>query len=223
MTEHYSFQGSSLYKTLHEGRKLQVRKNQVFQTTDYRESLTYISQGYVKRYKIDNAGAESIQGVYGPGDVLPVTWMLKVLLDLHIYMGPETFYYEAMTDAVVYTIGQDVFEELVARDPLVYRDITYVAGVRLRTYIHNFENVSLHSTEKRLAHQLLFHAEHFGMKTPKGTKILVPLKQKELAALIDVARETVSINLKVLREKNLINESSNLIPDMDKLREFAYS
>jgi CRP-like cAMP-binding protein len=219
----YSFKQSALYQALLNGQNRSLRSNHVFQTTDHGEILTLVGQGYIKRYKISNSGTESIQGIYGPGDVLPVTWMLKTLLDLSIYTGPETFYYEPITNATVYTITNEAFSQLAAKDPSVHKDVAYVAGVRLRTYIHNFENISLHSAEKKLAHQLLFHAQHFGTKTPRGTKILVPLKQKELAALIDVARETVTIKLKVLREKGLINESSNVIPDMEKLREFAYS
>jgi CRP-like cAMP-binding protein len=223
MATAYSFEQSSLYLALLGGAQRDLRRNQVFQTTDQIESLTLIRRGYVKRYKINHAGIESIQGIYGPGDVLPVTSILKILLDLPIYQGPETFYYETLTEVAICTMAEKVLTDLAAKDPLIYRDVAYIAGVRLRTYIHNFENMSVHSTEKRLAHQLLFHAEQFGQKTSKGTKILVPLKQKELAALVDVARETVTIKLKVLRDKGLISEGSNLIPDMEKLREFAYS
>jgi CRP-like cAMP-binding protein len=219
----YDFEQSSLYQALLGGVQRDLRRNQVFQTSDQSESLTLIRRGYVKRYKIDHEGVESIQGIYGPGDVLPVTSILKTLLDLPIYTGPETFYYETLTEVATCTLPEETLAELAAKDQLIYKDVAYIAGIRLRTYIHNFENISLHNTEKRLAHQLLFHAKQFGQKTSKGTEILVPLKQKELAALIDVARETVTIKLKVLREKGLINESSNFIPDMEKLREFAYS
>ncbi len=223
MAAAYVFEQSSLYLALLDGARRDLRRNQVFQTSDQIESLTLIRRGYVKRYKIDHASVESIQGIYGPGDVLPVTRILKTLLDLPIYTGPETFYYETLTEVTICTMAEEALSDLAAKDPLIYKAATYVAGVRLRTYIHNFENMSVHSTEKRLAHQLLFHAEQFGQKTSKGTEILVPLKQKDLAALIDVARETVTIKLKVLRNKGLISEDSKVIPDMEKLREFAYS
>lgn len=224
MPENYDLRSSALYRELIEGRKLLVRKNQVFQTTDYRESLTLISQGYVKRYKINNSGSESIQGIYGPDDIFPVTWMLKVLLGLKVYDGPETFYYETMTDAVVHTISQEALEDLAKNDPGFYKTISYIAGVRLKTYIHNFENISLQGTEKRLAHQLYFHAKHFGTKTSKGTKILVPFKQKDLASLIDVTRETVSVNLKTLRERKLVDTGSFItVKDLEGLENLAYS
>lgn len=224
MDTSYNLKNSVLYKSLLSGRKLLLKNKQVFQTTDYKESVILIANGYVKRYKINNNGTESIQGIYGPGNILPISWMLKVLMDMKIYSGPETFYYETITNAEVYTIRQDEFEELRRKDPDFYQAITYTAGVRLETYIHNFENVSLPSTEKRLAHQLVFHAKHFGEKTDKGVEILVPLKQKDLASLIDVTRETVSLNLKELRTKKLIKTSTCIIVnDVEALEEFAYS
>lgn len=224
MSDNFNLDDSQLFRSLLAGRKLAVRKGQVLQTTDYRESLTLIQSGYIKRYKINNNGAESIQGIYGPGDVLPLTWMFRILLDLNIYSGPETFYYETMTDSVVYTISQEDFENIEKKDPQFFKTITYIAGVRLKTYIHNFENISLENTEKRLAHQLFFHAKNFGTETSKGIKILVPLKQKDLASLIDVTRETVSVNLKTLREKKLVDTGEAIIvTNPAGLEEFAYS
>lgn len=224
MNNEYSIKESKLYKTLLDGRELKLKSGQVIQTTDYRESLVLITDGFIKRYKLNNNGTESIQGIYGPGDMLPVSWMLKILMNMKVYSGPETFYYETMTNVAMRTVRQEAFEQLRDSDPDFYQAITYTAGVRLETYIHNFENVSLASTDKRLAHQLVFHAKHFGKKTNKGVKILVPFKQVDLASLIDVTRETISLNLKTLRTKKLISTGTHIIVcDTEALQEFAYS
>lgn len=224
MNTMYDITESNLYKAIKNGRKLIFKKNQVLQSTDYKESLFLIESGYIKRYKLNNNGTESIQGIYGPDHILPVTWMLNVLLNMEIYSGPEVFYYESMTDTVVHTISKEQFKNLEKSDSELYKTIAYIAGRRLETYIYNFENVSLQNAEKRLAHQLVYHAKKFGIKTDKGIKIPVPLKQKDLASLIDVTRETASVNLKALRDKKLIkNGSLIVIENLDALENFAYS
>lgn len=218
------FNESGLFKALLKGRVMRIPKNQIFQASDHRESLTLIQKGYVKRYSITNAGNESIQSIYGPNDIFPLTWVFKTLLNQEIYAGPEVFHYETLTDAVIYTINDEALKELVAEDPLIYRDLLYVAGQRFRSNIHNLENMSLANIEKRLAHQLYYYARFHGTQTTKGIKILFPLKQKQLGSMLDATRETVSVNLKLLREKKLIiNDTYITVPDLKKLEEFAYN
>ena len=218
------FTESVLYKALLKGRVMRIPKNQVFQASDHRESLTLIQKGYVKRYSITNSGNESIQSIYGPEDIFPLTWVLKTLLGQDIYAGPEVFHYETITDAVVYTINEETLKQLAADEPSIYKDLLYFAGQRFRSNIHNLENMSLANIEKRLAHQLWFYARFHGTQTTKGIKILFPLKQKQLGSMLDATRETVSVNLKLLREKKLIiNDTYITVPDLKKLEEFAYS
>lgn len=219
-----AFHDSKLYKALLSGRMIRVRKNQIFQSTDHRESLTLIKSGFVKRYSITNAGNESIQSIYGPNDIFPLTWIYKTMLGQEIYAGRETFYYETMTDTVVYTINEDVLKKLIEEDPILYKDILHVAGIRFRSNIHNLENISLQNTEKRLAHQLVYYAKFHGLKTTRGVKILIPLKQKELGSMLDATRETVSVNLKSLREKGLVETGTFItVTNLDELEELAYS
>lgn len=220
----YAFKESALYKMLLTGRMLRVGKNQTFQSTDYRESLTLVKKGYIKRYSITNAGNESIQSIYGPGDVFPLTWVYKTLLDQDIYAGKETFYYETVTDAELYTVNETLLIEEAHKHPLLYKDFLRIAGIRLRLSIQYLENMSLQNTEKRLAHQLLYFGKFNGQATSRGVKILIPLKQQELGSVLDTTRETVSINLKALREKGLVETGTYItIKSLSKLEEFANS
>lgn len=213
-----------LYKALLGARVMRIPKNQIFQATDHRESLTLIKRGYVKRYSITNAGNESIQSIYGPDDIFPLTWVFKTLLDQEIYAGKEVFHYETITDAIVYILNEEELKKLADKDPIIYKELLFVAGTRFRSNIHNLENMSLPNIEKRLAHQLFYYAKYYGIPTTKGVKIPIPLKQRQLGSLLDTTRETVSVNLKLLREKGLVeNDTFMNVPDLSKLEQFAYS
>lgn len=223
MTE-YVFYDSKLYKALCTGRGQRHKKGYLIQSTDYREALTIVSKGFVKRYSITNAGNASIQSIYGPGDVFPLTWVFKNLLGLEIYTGNETYYYETLTEATIFTISKNVLEELIANDPSVYKDLLYIAGIRLRSNIQILENSSLENTEKRLAHLLLYYAKYNGEKMSEGARILIPLKHEDLASVLDTRRETISINLKSLRQRKLVTVDTYIIvSSLADLEEFAYS
>jgi CRP-like cAMP-binding protein len=206
------------------GRSFTVRKNQVFQSSDHREVFTLIDTGYIKRYAITNDGSQSIQSIYGPEFMYPLTLVFDKILDQKIYTGRESFYYETMTPSKLITIDLPSLKNLVDDDPMLYREILQVAGRRFHSNIHNLENLSLENVHKRLAHSIAHHAEMFGVETSNGIKIELPLRQQDFASILDVARETVSVNMKVLREKKLIKGTTNLtVVDLEKLLDEAYS
>lgn len=206
------------------GRHQHVPKGQVFQSTDEKESITLVSNGYIKRYLITSEGSESIQIIYGPGFVFPLTPIFKLLLNQSIYSGPETFYYEAMCDTQLYTITREVLIDSVKKEPLLYRDLLQVSGTRLNEYVHSLENIAMRSAYGRVAHQLLFYAHCFGKKTAKGTKITIPLTQQTLANVLNITRETTSVSMGKLREKGLINGTKTIfVPDIDSLEDEVYN
>ncbi len=206
------------------GRKFEIRKNQVFQSSDHREMLTFIESGYVKRYSITNNGTHSVQSIYGPGYIFPLTWMYKVIFNQLLYTGRETYHYETLTPAVVYGIDTETLKTLFDDNTDIYKDFLQVAGRRMHSNIHNLENLSLLSTEKRLAHEIAHLAETYGQPVKNGIQIDVPLRQQDYASILDVARETISVSMKSLRDKNLIiTDKKIIVPNMERLLDEAYS
>jgi CRP/FNR family cyclic AMP-dependent transcriptional regulator len=215
---------NKLHTLLRSGRLQKVPKGQVFQSTDEKESITLVHKGYIKRYLITSEGNESIQIIYGPGFVFPLTPIYKLLLDQSIYSGPETFYYEAMCDTQLYTITREVLMANVEKEPLLYRDLLQVSGTRLNEYVHSLENIAMGSAYGRVAHQLLFYTHYFGEKTAKGTRIAIPLTQQSLANVLNITRETTSVSMGKLREKGLIEGAKTIVvPDIDALENEVYN
>jgi CRP/FNR family cyclic AMP-dependent transcriptional regulator len=215
---------NKLHALLRSGRFQKIPKGQVFQSTDDKESITLVNKGYIKRYLITSEGTESIQIIYGPGFVFPLTPIFKLLLSQSIYSGPETFYYEAMCDTELYTITREVLIASVEKEPLLYRDLLQVSGTRLNEYVHSLENIAMGSAYGRVAHQLLFYAHYFGEKSSKGTTIAIPLTQQSLANVLNITRETTSVSMTKLREKGLIAGTKTIVvPDIEALEEEVYS
>jgi CRP-like cAMP-binding protein len=182
------------------GRRFKLTKNQIIQSTDDRRVFNYIVSGYVKRYLIANDGSLGVQVIYGPGDVFPITLAFSILFDQAINESPETYYYESMTEAEIYTINETDLKENVENNPKLYRDLMAVSG------------------------KLLYMAQRFGEETKEGVKICIPLTHQDLADILSLTRETVSTCMVQLREKGLIKTGKNIyVVDLEKLEEEAYS
>lgn len=215
----YSREDSPLYKLLLNGKNFKLPKGQVISAYEESAMLNLIKSGYVKRYLITNDGTKGIQVIFGPSDIFPLTPVYKTLYKLGVYSGPEQYYYESMTEIEMYSISQPTLQEAVEDNHLIYKDLFYAAGLRLNSYIHRLESMSLRAANKKVANQLAYLAGIFGKKTDEGTTIEVPLTHQNLADILNLARETVTHCLVRLEEKGLIlAEKHIVILDIDKLR-----
>ncbi len=207
-----------------QGRIITRSKGQVVQTTDAQKSLNLVKSGYVKRYLIKNDGSLGVDLVYGPGDIFSLTLVFRAIFKQKILDSQEVYYYQAMSDVELYTLNVDELLDLIERDPLLYRDLLDEAGRRMTSATQGLENMSMKSSYKRVAHQLAYYARRFGRKTTEGVVITPVLTHQDIADVLSLTRETVSVCMMRLRRKKLIKSTTNIvIPDLDKLTEEAYS
>lgn len=215
-----------LHTQLEKGRRYRLGKGHVVQSSDTRQVINLVKKGYIKRYLIRNDGTLGIQAIYGPGDVFPLTIVFQALFNQDIYKGPEVYHYETMTEVELFTINQSTLVESVDREPTMYRGLLIEAGKRFNSNIQQLENLSLKSSYNRLAHQLLYFAKKFGIPVEEGVKIQLPLSHQDIGDVLSLTRETVSNNIKDLRNADLVKTSSSsrqiVVLDMDKLEEAAY-
>lgn len=205
---------SQLAALIRGGTRHTVPKGQVVQVSS-RNLLFYVRSGYIKRYLITDTGAESIQTINGPGEVFPLTPVFKILLQQEIYRGSEMYFYEAMSDARLYSIGEPELVAAVEADPTLYKELLSVAGSRLSSNIQRLENVSLVSARRRVAHHLAYLAQKFGNQDKGTILIQVPLTHQDIAAMLSLARETVSHVMGGLKNKKIIKTDAKAITILD--------
>lgn len=221
----HSLKTNALYELMHKGRKHVYKKGQVIQSSDGRTELSLVKSGFVMRYQISNNGTINIQSIYGKNDFYPLTLAFKLLFNKTLYGGPETIFYETLTESEIYVIDNETFIKSVKKNPAIYQDLLIEAGKRLSSNIQKIENIAMGNSEKRVAHQLLYYAIRFGrFKLNGATLITLPLTHAILASSLSLTRETVSQCIGSLRKKGLIKSrnQSFLIANLEKLETFAY-
>ena len=207
------------------GRHYQVSKRQVIQSSDHRPVVTTVKSGYIKRYQILNDGSIGIQIIYGPGSVFPLTLVFKTLFNQHIYHGQEVFYYEAMIDSEIYSIDYMTLADEVRRNPQIYANLLEESGKHLDSCVQRLENATLRSAYNQLAHQLAYFAQKFGKPHIDGIIIDVPLTHQDLASVLNVTRETVSMAMTQLKKNGFIKSIKGkvVVANPKKLLDESYS
>lgn len=220
----YERHDSPLHQLLLSGKKQALPKGVIVHGFEDRTLVHLIRSGYVKRYMIQADGSRNIQVIYGPNDIVPLTPVYNAIFSLKIYRGPETYYYETMTDVGLYTISHETLMEAASKDPLIYKDLFHEAGVKLNSFIHRLEDASITGSHRRIAHLLAYLADIFGKRNKDGSiTIDLPLTQQTVAEILSLARETVTHSIIRLREKGLLEVSGKkfTIPDLEKLQREA--
>jgi CRP-like cAMP-binding protein len=164
--------------------------------------------------------------IYGPEDIFPITILYKKLFDQPLYHGIETHFYEALTPAEVYTLDANQVVDAIKKDPSLYPDLLQEAGRHLDFCINSIENLALRNSGKRIAHMICYFARKFGTETKEGVQIEMPLTHQSIGEILNITRETVSTNIKGLRDRKLLlakGNSSIIVPDLQKLETEAYS
>jgi CRP/FNR family cyclic AMP-dependent transcriptional regulator len=99
---------------------------------------------------------------------------------------------QAIADAQMLFVPREVFERRADGDPALYIKVAANVGRRISRLQMKLEAFSRAGVEVRVAGALLELADDFGVPVPTGTKIDLPLSQRDLAHLAGTSRESCS-------------------------------
>lgn len=183
----------------------------LIRTNENPTGIYYIQEGQVKEYAISKNGDEVVVNIFKPFSFFPMSWAVNDT--------QNDYFFEAMTEVVVRKAPRekvlifiknnaDVLYDLLRR---VYKGTD---GLLMRmTYLMS-ENAYV-----RLIIELLIFARRFGDN--KQQMIELTISEKDLAVQSGMTRETVSREIKVLKDKGLMMVDKNVlcITDVKKLEE----
>lgn len=177
---------------------------------DIPSGVFYLKEGHVREYAISKKGDELVINVFKPVAFFPMSWAINDT--------PNAYFYEAMTDVEVWRASKKDVVRFIKDNPDVLYDLMSrvykgVDGILTRmTYLMSGNAYA------RLATELLIYAKRFG----KGQNIIeIDISEKDLAAQSGMTRETVSREIKILKDKNLVvhNKNKLIINNVQKLEE----
>jgi CRP-like cAMP-binding protein len=175
------------------------RKNEtiIFQD-DQPATLFFIKSGFIKGYDIDSQGDEQLLWIGSPGDIFPIVWAFNITPTVEYFVT-------AFTDTEVYAVRRSEFNDFIANNPLALRELTQQLATHLNhTYSQlNFREKS--RAEEKVIHSLNYLSQRFGGIHQRPVReISLPITHQDVASLTGVSRETVTSELKKLKDQGFI-------------------
>lgn len=160
----------------------------------------YLKEGIVKKYAISRKGEELVVNLFKSISFFPMSWAINDT--------ENKYFYEAMTVCEVWKAPREKILEFIKKEPEVLYDLMSRVYKGVDGMLANMVYLMSRTAYDRLVFELLTYSKRFG-ETDKNTGVITCLIiEKDIAAQLGMARETVSRGIKLLKQKKLINYSN---------------
>lgn len=198
------------YKPLH------IKEGEVLlQPGDEISHVYYLEEGHVRQYVISSEGAELTHHLYKPGSFFPLLLSLNNV--------ENRFYIEAFTAVTLRPAPMTEVLPFLKQHPDLLIDLNHRLLAGLDGLLHRIEVMTFGSASTRVANSLLFMARHFGKEQGDELAITQPFTHKNLSHIAGLTRETTSLELEKLVQRNVIGRENNsyIIHNIAKLQQLA--
>lgn len=191
----------------------QYKKGEILIHADKEPSgVLYLKEGVVKQYAISKKGEELVVNVFKSVAFFPMGWAINDT--------KNDYYYEALTNLEVYKAPREKLTDFLKNNPDVLYDLLARIYRGLDGLFTRMTYMMSGNAYDRLITEILIQAKRFGKNKEHGD-VELHVSEKELAAQAGMTRETVSREMKILKEKGLVTFAKNtlLIYHLERLEE----
>jgi CRP/FNR family transcriptional regulator, cyclic AMP receptor protein len=174
----------------------------LFQIGAPADGCYWLNKGVLKVSITSNQGAERILAILGPGSIVGELALIDGL--------PRSASVQALRDSRLTFVSRNHFRECLRESPKLYALLVDTLVARLRHADEEAAAASFLSLKARVARALLQFAKHLGEPTATPDQVIVrnKIRQEDLAALADVARENANRILSEWRKRKIIVRQS---------------
>ena len=163
-----------------------------------------LNEGVLKVSVASDAGTERILAILGPGAIVGELAMIDGL--------PRSATVQALKDSKLTFLARNVFLELLRDHPELYAHLVTTLVTRLRQADDEVAAASFLSINARVARALLLFAKYLGEPDTQDRLVIRHrLRQEDLAALADVARESASRIMSEWKRRKIIDQQSSSV------------
>jgi CRP/FNR family transcriptional regulator len=161
-----------------------------------------LKEGVLKVSITSDQGGERILAILGPGSIVGELAMIDGL--------PRSASVQALRDSRLTFVSRNHFRECLRESPELHALLVDTLVARLRHADEEAAAASFLPLKARVARALLQFAKHLGEPTATPDQVIVrnKIRQEDLAALADVARENANRILSEWRKRKIIVRQS---------------
>jgi len=187
----------------------------IFREGGYPAGIFYITDGKVKKYKLDNDGKEQIIYVANTGE----------LLGYHAILSGDRYpdSAAALEESRIAFIPKEDFLDTLQISDVLSRRLLKTLSHEFAVLANSLTLFSQKSVRERLALQLIVLREKYKVDFQPGMPVEINMSRDDLASLVGTARENVVRVLSEFKEVNIVETKGRkiIVHDVNKLIEIA--
>jgi CRP-like cAMP-binding protein len=194
------------------------REEFLLHPNDIPQGINYIEKGFIRMYSLTLEGKELTVNIFKPGAFFPMIWALGE--------APNIYYYQTITPLTIRRAPQVDVLQFLKNNPQELFLLTKRVLSGLHGYLIQTQYALFGTAYVRIASTILLCAKRFGIKnTDNTTEIYLPLTHQMIGNLTALTRETVTLEMQKLFQKNIITYRKRkiIVLDISKLEEIARS
>lgn len=181
---------------------------------DTPDTVFAVKSGFVKGYDIDAVGNEQLVWLGAKGDVFPISWAIAL-------QDEVDYFFSAFSDVEVYAVDRQALLDFLRSNHSALFEITKRLTKRLNDAMRHLNAAEKAKAEEKILHTLYFLSLRFGHldNGDESTReITLPITHQDIANLLGLTRETVTVELKKLKDQGIIEyDKSRFVVHQDKL------
>lgn len=178
------------------------KKGEILIRADEKPSgIFYLKQGMVKEYVISKKGEELVINIFRPFSFFPMSWAIN--------NTQNVYYFETITDVESWKAPAEDVIDFIKKDPEILYDLLKRVFKGTDGLLTRMVYLMAGNAYARLITEIIIQTRRFG--TPSGAGIEVKISETDLAAQTGMTRETISREMKILKNSNLVVYNKNLL------------
>ena len=183
---------------------IKYKKSEILIRADDNPSgILYLVSGNVRKYAISQKGDELVVNIFKPISFFPMSWAIN--------NEPNEYFYDALTPVEIYRAPKEKVVEFIKNNPDVLYDLMSRVYSGTDGMLRRMTYLMAGNAYARLITELTIHAKRFGKKNESTGKIEIKVSEKELASQAGMTRETVSREIKGIKDKGLVTFDKNVL------------
>lgn len=187
------------------------KNSAIFLPSDQSDGVFLLGRGRVRICSNTADGKQAILAFVDPGEVFGELSL--------IHSGEREERAEAALDSTVILLPGAELRQLLEESSSLSLGVTKLIGMRRKRVERRLRNLLFRSNRDRLGHLLLELTEQYGSSTKEGVHLDIRLSHQELASIIGVTRETVTVLLGEMQHEGFLQISRQrvVIRDLQRL------
>jgi CRP/FNR family cyclic AMP-dependent transcriptional regulator len=190
-----------------------VKRGEVVATFGDAPVIAFVAQGWFKLARFTELGDEHVIAVRRRGEFIGLDTLSNPELEM-----PEVL---SMTAGHVIVWPRSVFERFYEESIQFVQAVARILAEQIEDEVSQRVMRQSARVSARLARILFLLAADQGERTSGGYRVTLPFTQEELAGLMTVRRETISVNLSELELEGVISRSGrSLLIDPERMTHY---